>query len=109
MDTMPEGSALGEKQDRPDRRIPALDGFRAIAILSVLACHLFAYSMLHKPWTLFPRIMAAVTAPGWLGVDLFFVLSGFLITSILLKNRASADYYRSFYARRFWRIVPSIS
>jgi peptidoglycan/LPS O-acetylase OafA/YrhL len=103
---MMEGTAGIATQSALDRRIPALDGLRAIAILSVMACHLFGYSMLNKQWPFLPRIIAAITAPGWLGVDLFFVLSGFLISSILLSKRFSADYYRPFYVRRFWRIVP---
>jgi peptidoglycan/LPS O-acetylase OafA/YrhL len=101
-----EGAAGIASHSALDRRIPALDGLRAMAILSVMACHLFGYSMLNRQWPFLPRIIAAITAPGWLGVDLFFVLSGFLITSILLNKRFSADYYRPFYVRRFWRIVP---
>lgn len=87
-------------------RIPVLDGFRANAILMVMAAHLFGYSMLERQWPVVPSIVARVTAPGWLGVDLFFVLSGLLITSILLKKRSDAHFLRDFYARRIRRILP---
>lgn len=87
-------------------RIPVLDGFRAAAILMVMAAHLFGYSMLSKQWPPVPEFVAHITAPGWLGVDLFFVLSGLLITTILMKKRGDAHYFRSFYARRVRRILP---
>jgi len=75
-----------------------LDGLRAIAILLVLFSHHFAAVPVDGV-----RKLAAV---GWVGVDLFFVLSGFLIGGILLDQRTATNYYRVFYLRRFLRIVP---
>lgn len=73
------------------RHIPELDGIRGIAILLVLFYHS------HVP--IFIDL-------GWSGVDLFFVLSGFLITSILLNTKGSSSYFSSFYFRRMVRIFP---
>ena len=86
----------------PQGRIPELDGLRGMAILLVLVGHYFAVpgtgaaSLLNGYWF---RL-------GWTGVDLFFVLSGFLIGGILLDVRDSPNYFKTFYARRFFRIIP---
>ncbi|MBV8208177.1 MAG: acyltransferase [Acidobacteria bacterium] len=79
-------------------RIPQLDGLRAFAILPVLLTH---------SWRDFKGLpFAAIGPAGWIGVDLFLVLSGFLITGILLDSRGSEHYFRNFYARRGLRIWP---
>ncbi len=84
-------------------RIPALDGLRGIAILLVLLCHsLFG---LESSSPLVTRLVA-VGRLSWSGVDLFFVLSGFLIGGILLDARESPRYYTTFYIRRAYRILP---
>jgi peptidoglycan/LPS O-acetylase OafA/YrhL len=78
--------------------IQELDGLRGVAILMV---------MVHRFW---PRtgvgVAADVAGAGWIGVDLFFVISGFLITGILLDTKGDAGYFRNFYARRMLRIFP---
>jgi len=88
-------------------RISELDGFRAVAVLMVLACHMLEGWPLPASATAWmPRIIYSGISHGWLGVDIFFVLSGFLITGILLDDRAKPHYFRNFYARRALRILP---
>jgi peptidoglycan/LPS O-acetylase OafA/YrhL len=86
-------------------RLPQLDGIRGIAILGVMLCH-YTYDLPESP----PHSALSRTAHalsfGWMGVDLFFVLSGFLIASILIANRGAANYFGAFYARRACRIIP---
>jgi peptidoglycan/LPS O-acetylase OafA/YrhL len=92
--------------DPRTRHIPALDGLRGLAILAVIACHV--NSCYGGPF--FPgRVngpVAMVLGWGWVGVDLFFVLSGFLITGILYDTKGRDGYFRNFYARRTLRIMP---
>jgi peptidoglycan/LPS O-acetylase OafA/YrhL len=78
------------------RRWPTLDGIRGLAIIMVLSFHFTDWSNGSSQWL----------RAGWVGVDLFFVLSGFLITGILIDTRQSPRYFRSFYARRALRIFP---
>lgn len=70
-----------------DRHIPGLDGVRGLAILAVIVFNTLGAT-------------SQIASVGWMGVDLFFVLSGFLITGILIDARAGDGYFRTFYARR---------
>jgi peptidoglycan/LPS O-acetylase OafA/YrhL len=89
--------------DVSDQRIRALDGLRGIAILLVLFSHLTPDVALRVK--AFEWVRKAAVA-GWVGVDLFFVLSGYLITGILLRRKSRPDYFKTFYARRILRIFP---
>jgi peptidoglycan/LPS O-acetylase OafA/YrhL len=87
--------------------MPELDTLRGIAVIGVVLLHGFSWQysgMSFSPWA--RRFMAA-TQPGWMGVNLFFVLSGFLITGILLDSKTRPNFYRRFYTRRALRILPA--
>lgn len=87
--------------------MPELDSVRGIAVAGVVLLHAFytQYSSLH--FRGLPRLFMLATLYGWLGVNLFFVLSGFLITGILLDSREKPHYFRRFYTRRALRILPA--
>lgn len=97
--------------DFSERRLPALDGVRGMAIVAVLAYHFFGYASVDIGSSGGPtidRVFHQVTGAGWTGVDLFFVLSGFLITGILCEAKGrGGHYFLTFYARRTLRIFPA--
>jgi peptidoglycan/LPS O-acetylase OafA/YrhL len=79
------------------KKIPQLDAVRGVAVLLVLLHNTDRYPSLH---------LHLISDNGWMGVDLFFVLSGLLITRILLDTKQSDAYFKNFYARRCLRIWP---
>ncbi len=93
-DARPGDEIVGDLPPTENRRFyPALDGLRAIAVLMVF--------LEHYELGFHPRLNW-----GWVGVDWFFVLSGFLITGILYDTRDTAHRFRNFYIRRTLRIFP---
>lgn len=93
-------------------RTPELDGIRAIAIVLVLIIHVALQGGAAQAGAAlsgFPHVLYLAVSHMWLGVDLFFVLSGFLITGILLDTRLRPTYFRDFYIRRALRIVPLVA
>jgi len=103
-----ETRLLSSPQDEPLLRpvMPELDTIRGVAILMVLVSHGFLWS---KDAALpLPTVLVLnVALLGRLGVNLFFVLSGFLITGLLFESVGRAGYYRRFYRRRAARILPA--
>jgi peptidoglycan/LPS O-acetylase OafA/YrhL len=85
--------------------VPSLDGLRGVAIGLVFMHHFFMGWPFHQG--LLPTAVGAALGIGWVGVDVFFVLSGFLITGILLDTRDDDGRWRNFMARRALRIFPA--
>lgn len=83
--------------------VPVLDGIRGVAIIMVMLRHFTHGAVAHG---FAGKLILAVCGMGVSGVDLFFVLSGFLITRILLRTRLDSHYFRNFYVRRTLRIFP---
>jgi peptidoglycan/LPS O-acetylase OafA/YrhL len=97
----PNGQSAAELELRSlyrlPRSIPQLDRLRGLAILLVLMNHTKKAA---------PQYFDGILRQGWIGVDLFFVLSGFLITGILWESRGEKGYFKRFYVRRILRIWP---
>ena len=93
---------------RPDKRacsghIPGLDGLRGLAILMVMLMHFTDHQQTNSSLV---QVLNRILGCGWIGVDLFFVLSGFLITGILIDTKNTPRYFLNFFARRSLRIFP---
>ena len=99
----PDAAGEARQHNLQGRHFTALDGFRGVAVLLVMLSHFIKTGGVigdQEPWHLLLR-------GGFVGVDMFFVLSGFLITGILLDSpKCGARYFRTFYLRRFLRIFP---
>jgi peptidoglycan/LPS O-acetylase OafA/YrhL len=102
---MSKGLSGGRVSERSDGRVPELDGLRGLAIALVIVCHYVANAE-HRQLGVWPHWILSGLTFGWSGVDLFFVLSGFLIGGILLEARDAPHYFRAFYMRRVHRILP---
>jgi peptidoglycan/LPS O-acetylase OafA/YrhL len=87
-------------------RFHALDGLRGTAVTLVMIAHLAPRLVEGDDWI--ARVLYWPQALGWCGVDLFFVLSGFLITGILTAHRQAPNYFLAFYAHRAFRIFPPL-
>lgn len=88
------------------KRVDYIDGIRGLAILLVLAWHFIYCISSLRPGSVEAYFFKAFFYYSWLGVDVFFVLSGFLLTSILYKNKSSLHFLKTFWFRRALRILP---
>jgi len=89
----------------PKQRLVELDGLRGFALVLILVFHAVSQEGDYPVGT-FLYYLQRLFSMGWTALDLFFVLSGFLIGGILMDGRGSPRYFKTFYARRFFRIIP---
>jgi len=101
--SQPRTSGSADRIALSGTRLASLDGVRGLAIISVIAFHALR---LHGKVEGGLRVWRGLQESSWAGVDLFFVLSGFLITGVLLDSCQDKGYFRKFYARRALRIMP---
>lgn len=99
---LPSSRPLSETGARP--RVAALDGLRGLAVLLVITEHMLPWGDLEGG--ALGNAIAWACSMGWIGIELFFVLSGFLITGLLLQSRGRSGYFSVFWGRRVLRILP---
>lgn len=95
-----------QRMHRHGSHISSLDGIRGLAILMVLIAHFNGEALIIQYAPFVGPIINKIILMGLKGVELFFVLSGFLITRILLSTKEANGYFKNFYFRRFFRIFP---
>ena len=91
--------------DSQREHLPVLDGIRGLAIVLVMFQHFF--QRVAKGDTLADDVVFGLASRSWMGVDLFFVLSGFLITGVLWDAKGKPGFFKNFYMRRILRIFPA--
>ena len=101
-DPSPPLTGIAPEASPLPRHLPVLDGIRGVAVLVVMVFHFGRFRAEILP----DRAFQMIVESGWAGVDLFFVLSGFLITGILFDAKGLPTYFRNFYTRRALRIFP---
>jgi peptidoglycan/LPS O-acetylase OafA/YrhL len=103
----PTKQFIASEVAQPRHRFAELDGLRGIAIGMVIALHLIIRPNYAAWEQLLGGSITRLLDMTWAGVDIFFVLSGFLIGGIIIDNRASRNFYFAFYSRRTARIFPA--
>jgi peptidoglycan/LPS O-acetylase OafA/YrhL len=93
-------------QPQHGERLRCLDGVRGLALILILPCHCAIPQLAVAAPTWFDTIYLRLVTLGWVGLDIFFVLSGFLITGILVRSKGHPGYFKNFYMRRALRVFP---
>lgn len=88
-----------------NKRVDELDGLRGMAILAAVLYH-YANNLIDADASKFNLVLKSITHFFYTSIDMFFILSGFLLGGILLKNKQSNNFFKTFYMRRIFRIVP---
>jgi len=88
-----------------NKRVDELDGLRGMAILAAVLYH-YANNLINADASKFNLILKSITHFFYTSIDMFFILSGFLLGGILLQNKKSPHFFKTFYMRRIFRIVP---
>jgi len=101
VDLTVEPTGITDRKFLPKRNL-RLDGIRGLAILLIMQVHFLKFPEEGG----IGRFLYLLSSAGWVGVDLFFVLSGFLITGILIDSKSKPNFFKNFYARRTLRIFP---